>query len=464
MAIHTTRVGDRDPHLVDRAQSRRALGKHVAGAALGAALVRLGGGTAAGGASPAGVGRGREQQKIVRPSLQRIVVDDTELEYAERGSGEPVLLIHGSVLANAFAPVLTEPALTDRYRVINYHRRGFAGSARPEGEVSIARQAADARAVLAHLGITQAHVVGYSYGALIALQLAFDAPDTVHSLALLEPPLFSVPSGEQFIATVFAPAVERYGTGDRAGAVETVLRGVAGGEGLAALQGAVPGALALAETDADTFFQTELPALQAWRFGADEAGRIGPPVLAVRGADSDMVAPVFGEGIAQLRGWLPQAETLVVPAATHGLPFMNPRALAEGLAAFFARHPLEPQLASPATAGPVKLVALYGVPTDAAAFERYYAATHVPLARQLPGLKRVETARLLGTAEGGTAPYHRIAELWFADMESFQAAATSAEGRALTADVANFATGGLTVLVAQVDAADAAVVPAAAER
>jgi len=392
---------------------------------------------------------------VVHPSLQRIVVDGAELEYEERGTGEPVLLIHGSLLADAFAPVLAEPALTERYHVITYHRRGFAGSARPEGEVSIARQAADARSVLAHLGITQAHVVGHSYGALIALQVALDAPDAVHSLALLEPPLFAVPSGEQFIATVFAPGVERYGTGDRAGAVETVLRGVAGGDGLAALQGTVPGALALAETDADTFFLTELPALQVWRFGQEEARRITQPVLAVRGADSDAVAPVFSEGIAQLRGWLPQAESLVVPDATHGLPFMNPHGLAEGLTTFFARHPLEPQLMSPATAGAVKLVALYGPPTDVAAFERYYAATHVPLARQLPGLERVETARLLGTAEGGAAPYHRIAELWFADMERFQAAAASAEGRALAADVANFATGGLTVLVAQVDAADA---------
>ena len=115
-------------------------------------------------------------------------------------------------------------------------------------------------------------------------------------------------------------------------------------------------------------------------------------------------------------------------------------------------------------AGPVKLVALYGVPTDAAAFERHYVATHVPLARRLPGLERVETARLLGTAEGGAAPYYRIAELWFADMAQFQAAASSPEGQALAADVPNFATGGVTLLVAQVDAAEAATMTATAVR
>ncbi|MDF2759006.1 MAG: alpha/beta hydrolase fold protein, partial [Thermomicrobiales bacterium] len=360
---------------------------------------------------------------LTSQSLRRITVDDTELEYEVCGSGEPVLLIHGGILAEAFAPLLDVTALTERYRVISYHRRGFAGSARPHGEVSIARQAADARAVLAHLGIARAHVVAHSYAGAIALQLALDTPAAVHSLALLEPALFSVPSGEQFIAAVFGSAIERYGAGDRAGAVATVLRGVAGAAGFAAVQRALPGALELAEVDADTFFQTELPALQAWRFASEEARRIEQPLLVVRGADSDAVAPVFGEGIAMLQHWLPRAETFVVPEATHGMPFMNPCALAEGLTAFFARHSLPSRirqsedavahrartrdqretpsgingaganrdLPSISTAssvtqeassvaghqpvGPIKIMALYGPPDDPAAFERHYAET-----------------------------------------------------------------------------------------
>jgi uncharacterized protein (TIGR02118 family) len=461
MVIDVYRLDSCAPNNVAGTRSRRGLCTRAAGVALGAALSPLGIGATAVHGAPAG-GRPLSDHAEGYSSRQRIVLAGTELEYEERGAGEPVLLIHGGLLADAFTPVLAQPALTDHYRVISYHRRGYAGSARPKGDVCIARQAADARDLLGHLGIERAHVVGHSYGGAIALQLALDAPAAVHSLALLEPPLFAVPGGEQFVATVFAPAIERYGTGDRAGAVETVLRGVAGETGLAALQRAVPGALELAETDADTFFLTELPALQAWRFGAQEVRRIGQPVLTVRGTDSDAVAPVFGEGIAQLHGWLPHAESLVVPDATHGLPFMNPGGLAEGLTAFFGRHPLAPQSASRAMDGAVKLVALYGPPTDVAAFERYYAETHVPLAHRLPGLLLVETARLLGTAEGDPAPYHRIAELWFADMAQFQAAATSPAGQALAADVPNFATGGVTVLVAQVDVPEAATLTATA--
>jgi uncharacterized protein (TIGR02118 family) len=110
-----------------------------------------------------------------------------------------------------------------------------------------------------------------------------------------------------------------------------------------------------------------------------------------------------------------------------------------------------PSIASPAPAGPVKFVTLYGPPSDPAAFERHYAETHVPLAQQLPGLQRLETALLLGTAQGGTSPCYRLAELWFSDIGQLEAAAASAEGQALAADVANFASGGVTVLVSQVD-------------
>jgi uncharacterized protein (TIGR02118 family) len=161
-----------------------------------------------------------------------------------------------------------------------------------------------------------------------------------------------------------------------------------------------------------------------------------------------------------LREWLPQTEGFVVAEATHGMPFMNPHVLAEGLTAFFARHPLGAQsrqrFASPAPDGPVKFVALYGPPADPAAFERHYAETHVPLAHRLPGLQRVETTLILGTAQGEEAPYYRVAELWFADIAQLQAAAASAEGQALAADAPNFATGGVTVLVARADEPGAA--------
>ena len=55
-----------------------------------------------------------------------------ELEYEARGSGEPVVLIHAGVCAEWFRPLMEEPALSGRYRLVRYHRVGYAGSGRLE--------------------------------------------------------------------------------------------------------------------------------------------------------------------------------------------------------------------------------------------------------------------------------------------------------------------------------------------
>jgi pimeloyl-ACP methyl ester carboxylesterase len=190
---------------------------------------------------------------------------------------------------------------------------------------------------------SRAHVVGHSYGGAIALQLALDAPERVASLALLEPAGIPVPSTESFVMGVVQPAGERHASGDRAGAVDLFLRGVCGPQMReVADQALPPGALDLAAADADTFFGTELPALGEWRFGPDEAARVTRPVLLVLGIDSDAVIPMFGEMNAALAEWLPHAESVELPGATHALQMMNPAGTAELLTAFFSRNPMAP--------------------------------------------------------------------------------------------------------------------------
>ena len=89
--------------------------------------------------------------------------------------------------------------------------------------------------------------------------------------------------------------------------------------------------------DANTFFEVEFPALAEWDFTAEMAARIKQPLLAVLGALS---GPLFSEGHDLLKEWIPQAEPFILPDATHGLEYQNPRGAAEGLAAFLARHPM----------------------------------------------------------------------------------------------------------------------------
>src|SRR5262249_21484778 len=69
--------------------------------------------------------------------LRRVDLGAVQLEFQERGSGDPVLLIHAALLADWFTPLLAQVPLTQRCRLISYHRLGFAGSSRATAPLSI---------------------------------------------------------------------------------------------------------------------------------------------------------------------------------------------------------------------------------------------------------------------------------------------------------------------------------------
>ncbi|MDQ6675247.1 MAG: EthD family reductase [Chloroflexota bacterium] len=93
-----------------------------------------------------------------------------------------------------------------------------------------------------------------------------------------------------------------------------------------------------------------------------------------------------------------------------------------------------------------RLIALYGRPTDTAAFDRHYRETHIPLAKKLPGLRSYTVSDGQVGAPDGKAPYYLIAELTFDSLSDIQAALGSAEGAAAAGDLSTFASGGATLL------------------
>ena len=272
--------------------------------------------------------------------MERADVGGLELVYELRGSGEPVVLIHWGVGVVWAEPLLEEPALADRYRLLSYHRAGFGRSGRIDGPISIADHAEHCRLLMRRLGIARAHVVGHSSSAVIALQLALDSPATVHTLTLMEAarPAPATDVQGAFVRDFAEPAVRRYRSGDWAGAVETWFRGVFGPDYRGALDEGLPGAFEQAVANADAFFEHELPALQQWSFTQEDAARVTPPALAVLG---EKTAPTFPERRELLLSWLPNVEPFDLPDASHLLHAENPRALAARLAAFYARHRLE---------------------------------------------------------------------------------------------------------------------------
>ena len=92
-----------------------------------------------------------------------------------------------------------------------------------------------------------------------------------------------------------------------------------------------------------------------------------------------------------------------------------------------------------------RLVVSYGQPTEPAAFDDYYRTTHTPLAMQQPGLVRLTFGHARPLGPDQAAPY-LVAELDFDSEEAMGAAMASPEGRAAGKDIANFATGGVTLV------------------
>lgn len=271
--------------------------------------------------------------------MDTLRVNGVELEYEVTGRGEPVLCI-SPVLADAFAPFTTEAALCERYELVRYHKRGWCGSTRTVGPVSVEEHAADAAAVLDHLGIAHAHVVGHSSGAAVAAQLALDALDRVHTLTLLELSLLSVPGGPAFLHQA-APVFEAYANGDHETAIALFLGAVSGmpwDDCRALLDGRVEGMVDRAVKDADTFFGVELPSLTQWVFGEAEAARIRRPVLSVIGSRT---APLWVEVAELLRATLPFVEEREIEGVGHLLQLQDPTQVATAIAEFLARNPME---------------------------------------------------------------------------------------------------------------------------
>jgi uncharacterized protein (TIGR02118 family) len=92
-----------------------------------------------------------------------------------------------------------------------------------------------------------------------------------------------------------------------------------------------------------------------------------------------------------------------------------------------------------------KLVVLYAKPADPDHFREYYVTNHLPLVKQMPGLLAWRYSFDVAATQGQT-PYFAIFEAEFADAAAMTASRESPQGKQVTADVANYATGGATVI------------------
>ena len=96
-----------------------------------------------------------------------------------------------------------------------------------------------------------------------------------------------------------------------------------------------------------------------------------------------------------------------------------------------------------------KLFAVYQQPNDPVAFDNYYFTKHLPLAKTVPGLRSYEVTKgdVMGMA--GKHSAYLVAILEFDSMEAIGAALASPEGQATAADLANFASAGVDLMMGE---------------
>jgi pimeloyl-ACP methyl ester carboxylesterase len=274
-----------------------------------------------------------------------------DLEYSESGSGEPVVLVHGSASDQRTWQGQRE-ALAERYRVIAYSRRYHWPNAPIAGgaDYSMEEQVEDLRALLLTLHTAPAHLVGHSYGAFLCLLLALRDPLLVRSLVLAEPPaitLFvsSVPKPAELLkllvtrprtaaalirfgATGIEPATKAFRRGDAQAGVRIFGDAVFGKGGYERL----PGALKAQVQDNLASVKAELLGSGFLPLDPDALPALRLPTLLVAGERS---APVFHRLLDRLHELLPVARRVQIPGASHAMHVDNAPAFNAALQSFY---------------------------------------------------------------------------------------------------------------------------------
>lgn len=263
--------------------------------------------------------------------MESLQHDDIAIPYEVRGSGGPVVLIHGACgQVEIWGPVTFR--LSEERRVIAYDRRGYGRSQSrptPHGRLHVE----DAVAIIEDVAGGPAMVVGWSTGGSIALGLAVARPDLVRALVVIEPFFHMLrhaatdnallgarimfarmrrraPSD---IAEAFGKWVLAYRSGGTAwDELSDELREIWGSNGSAWLG------------------EPPIPrhGLTMGHVRKSAVAECGVPLTCLLGAES---IPMFSKGHRKLAAAVPHMRTVTVPGATHMLPVQAPDAVVDAV-------------------------------------------------------------------------------------------------------------------------------------
>ena len=99
----------------------------------------------------------------------------------------------------------------------------------------------------------------------------------------------------------------------------------------------------------------------------------------------------------------------------------------------------------------IRVVALHNPPVELSSYDDYYVNVHMPLVQRVPGVRNIRFGKVLRAADGGEPPYFLVSDVYFDDEEALQRALASPEMAEAFADVPNFATGGVSIMICEAE-------------
>ncbi|KOO50322.1 EthD family reductase [Priestia koreensis] len=97
----------------------------------------------------------------------------------------------------------------------------------------------------------------------------------------------------------------------------------------------------------------------------------------------------------------------------------------------------------------VKLIALYKHPQNKEEFDKHYFETHGPITAKIPGLRKMDVTKIVGSPMGGEGDYYLMCEMYYDDHESLKQGMRSAEGKASGKDLMGFAAELVTLMIGE---------------
>lgn len=259
---------------------------------------------------------------------QSVDIRGEQLHYIEKGKGEPLIFVHGSISDYRSFFSRVEPYSED-YHVVTYSRRYAWPNKQVFDETvdySARIHADDLYALIQKLGFQKVHLVCHSYGALTALTMALDHPEVIKSLVLGEPPIISLAentekgraSWDSFIKDDFRPAKQDFLSNKNEEALEHFLKGVFG-DGFQ---------LAHVPPEAKQLWMDNL--LETWglsmsedfmRLDSTAIQSLDIPVLLL---DGDRSPAYLHEISKELHRLFPDSQRVTLENSSHGLYFEQP--------------------------------------------------------------------------------------------------------------------------------------------